>query len=71
MALDAESCYADSHLCRIAFMLSVASKLYTLSVIMLSVVMLNVVASRTRDNELEIAKYFCYSRLNQCSLVVS
>ncbi len=44
MALDAECCYADRHLCCVAFMLSASSKLYMLSVGMLSVVMLNVVA---------------------------
>ncbi len=48
MALDAEYCYADCHLCCVAFMLHVASKLCMLSVVMLnviifSVVMLNVV----------------------------
>jgi hypothetical protein len=41
MALDAESCYADCHLCCVAFMLSVASKLCMLIVIMPNVIMLN------------------------------
>ncbi len=43
MALDAEYCYADCHLCCVAFMMSVKSELYMLSVVMLNVVMLNVV----------------------------
>jgi hypothetical protein len=60
MALDAECCYAYCHLCCVAFMLSVASKLYMLNVVvlnvvmlivvMLGVVMLNVVAPLTRTH---------------------
>ncbi len=42
MALDAEWCYADCHLCWVAFMLSVTSSLYMLSAVMLNVVMLSV-----------------------------
>ncbi len=38
------SMHAESHLCRVSFMLSVANKPVMLRVIMLSVVMLNVVA---------------------------
>jgi hypothetical protein len=43
MALNAECCFADCHFCWMAFLLSVTSKLY-----MLSVVMLNVVAPNKR-----------------------
>ncbi len=39
----AECCYADCHLCRVAFMLSATSKLYMLSVVRLNVFVLNVV----------------------------
>jgi hypothetical protein len=67
MVLDAECSYADCHLCSVEFMLSVASKLYMLSavvlnvvmlsvvmlnVVMLSAVMLNVVAPLTRTHRL-------------------
>ncbi len=53
MALDAKCCYAHCHLCWVTFVLSVASKLNMLSVIMLSAVMpsviiLNVVAPQNR-----------------------
>ncbi len=43
MALVAEFCYADCHLCFVAFMLSVSSELYMLSVVMVNVVMLSVI----------------------------
>jgi hypothetical protein len=38
LALDAECSYADCHLCCVAFILSVASKLYMMSVVMLNVI---------------------------------
>jgi hypothetical protein len=43
MALSAECCYAECHLCKVSFMASATNKPIMLSVIMLNVVMLSVV----------------------------
>jgi hypothetical protein len=43
MVLDAECCCAYCHLCFVAFMLSVSSEFYMLSVVMVNVVMLSAV----------------------------
>jgi hypothetical protein len=44
LSIMVEICYAECHLCQVSIILSVAKKLYMLSVIMLSFIMLSVVA---------------------------
>jgi len=59
MALDAECCYADCHLCCVAFILSVASKFY-----MMSVVMLNVITAQKKLERLFLPS-FCLKNISQ------
>jgi hypothetical protein len=76
MALHAESCNANCHFGRMAFMLSVASKLYTLNAIMLSVVMLSVVApffntvavARTRKSVMAVINIAVFCKLKCLSV---